>query len=307
MSDLGQPIPYGSDLSRVLNKDAVPSLSSGFADRVIARTEGRAEPLPAARNKGALAPWTRARRVTAGAIVAGALATTAAATGVLEQLPVSLPSAEEVWASITGGESREARQVLPQPQSSAAVERRVTIEGPIDTSEELEEAFNRIDRVRETRTETRRSNVDQRISRAIDRRREQGLPAPNAQQEELLRGMIEQRRELRDARLDELSEERREALRQRFEAGEELTREVLVPPAMRQDNEGRVIRDRLRQLRNLPPEQRRAVVRRWRERQQQQVDGSSADPLAEGSAANEAQQDADQSTAEIQESDSNPE
>ncbi len=311
MSNLGEPIPSDSDLAGALSKDAVPSLSSGFADRVMARTEGRAEPLPAARSKFASAPWSRARRVTVGAIVAGALATTAAATGVLEQLPVSLPSAGEVWASIRGSESSEVGpevgEVRPQPEPSAAIEHRVTIEGPIDTSEELEEAFSRIDRVRESRTDIRRSNMDQRIGREINRRREQGLPAPNTQQEQLLREMIEQRRELRDARLDEHSDERRETLRERIEAGEELSREDLIPPALRQDNEGRVIRDRLRQLRNLPPEQRRAVIRRWRDRQQQQVDGPSADPVAEGSAGTEAEQGADQSGPEIQERDSNPE
>ncbi len=294
MSDTG-PIVAGSPLARVLDQDSAPTLSAGFMERVLARTEGRAEPLPMLRKSILTGPWTRTRRVAVGAVVAGALATTAAATGVLQQLPVALPSAEQVWATLSGQEPPEPAQIRQQTSETIVEQRRVRIEGPIDTPEELEEAFTRIDRVRETRTEIRRSNVDQRIEREINRRREQGLRAPNEQQEELLRGIIDQRRELNDSRLDQLSEQRREELRERVEAGEELTREDLIPPGMRQTPEGRVIRQRLRQLRDLPPDQRRAVIRRLRERQQERAGQQGAE-----SGVIEAAPDAqvDQSSAE---------
>ena len=122
----------------------------------------------------------------------------------------------------------------------------------------------------------RREMIDRRIDKVIERRRVAGLPVPDAEQEARLRERIEQAQTEREARNAQRIEARRETLRQRVENGEALTRENLVPgrepwPGALPD--GRRLRDlspqeRREVLRNLPPEQRRALteeLRRWRE------------------------------------------
>ena len=81
----------------------------------------------------------------------------------------SIAAAEKVWASITG--KPPARAAAPAPliaaTSPAAGEpasfARVEIVGPVDTPEELSEAFRRIDEVRQGRLNARSERIDQRI------------------------------------------------------------------------------------------------------------------------------------------------
>jgi hypothetical protein len=130
--------------------------------------------------------------------------------------------------------------------------------------------------VRQGRSEQRREMIDRRIDKVIERRRVAGLPVPDAEQEARLRERIEQAQTEREARNAQRIEARRETLRQRVENGDALTRENLVPgrePGAGALPDGRRLRDLSRQerrevLRNLPPEQRRALteeLRRWRE------------------------------------------
>ncbi|MEM8725338.1 MAG: hypothetical protein AAGE86_07440 [Pseudomonadota bacterium] len=267
-----RPITPDSPLGRMLAADTVPALPSDFADRVLAGTKDRPAPLPETRAKGGgLYRWRSARRLAIGTVIAGALATTAAATGVFGDLPITIPSAEKVWATITGQE-QEPVSVMPAGRDEAAApvsetEAPVTIEGPINSPEELEEAFRRVDEVRTKRTENRRNRVDNRIDRVIENRREQGLRVPTPEQEERLRDRLDRFRERRDEAAGERLEERREELRQRVDDGEELSRdefireqrEAVQPPRMR---------ERIDRLRELPPEERRERIRQFRERRQ---------------------------------------
>ncbi|MEM7667127.1 MAG: hypothetical protein AAF250_14825 [Pseudomonadota bacterium] len=278
MSD-DKPIAPDSPLASVLDSYDVPDLSDGFADRVLAKTKDRPEPLPPLR-RGA-GRWRTAQRLAVGTLAAGALVTAAAATGALDSLPITLPSAEKVWATITGQEDTSDPTATatgsPSPALVPQTSDPVVIEGPIDTPEELEEAFRRIDEVRGNRQETRRNRVDNRIDRAIERRREQGLPAPTPEQESRLRERIEEFRDRRDNRIDEHLEGRREDLRERVESGEELSREDFIRQ-QRGTVDRPVRRERLERLRQLPPEERRERLRQFRERRMQrleQMDGES--------------------------------
>ncbi len=267
-------IAKGGALDKALSGYHVPALSNDFADRVVARSKDRPEPLPSLR-KGTSRNrrWSTARRLTVGALAAGALASAAAATGVLGDLPIRLPSPEQIWSSITGDEQESARrpQRLPASDGAEAAEAPETaIEGPIDSSEELEEAFSRIDQARGDRREERRSRVDQRIDETLEQRREQGLPAPTAEQEERLRNRLEQFREKRDATLEERRATTREELRERVENGEELTPRELI----REERAGGLrpeARERLEELRELSPEERRERIRQFRERRQERA------------------------------------
>ncbi|MEE4199556.1 hypothetical protein [Erythrobacter sp.] len=279
----GERFDFDPALKKALGENTVPDLPEGFADRVVAATEGRAPPLPQQRT--ASSRWRTSRRLAIGLVSAGALASAAAATGVLEELGVDLPSPQEVWSSITGAQPAPAPS--PSPPASTAPEpvpdarAPVVIEGPIDTPEELEEAFRRVDQRREERVDTRRSRVDQRIGERIDARRAQGLPAPTQEQEERLSDRLDTVRENADARRAARIEERREALREDVEAGGEITRENFIEA------------DRTR-LRNLSPEQRRDRLRQWRERRQERLrrlesegaNASGSDPLRKEDDAN---------------------
>ncbi|QFT77398.1 hypothetical protein [Erythrobacter sp. THAF29] len=267
------PISTDSPLGKALDAFEVPPLPDGFADRIVMATHDRVAPLPLPRKPNGR--WRSARRLAIGALAAGALGTAAAATGVFKELGVNLPTAAEVWSSISGSDSEPAQDVPTSNETSVqAVPTPVEIEGPIDSPEELEEAFRRVDEVRAERKATRRDRVDQRIDRVIDRRREQGLPAPTPEEEARLRKRIEQLRENRDQRIEERLGERREELRERVESGEELTREDFVAPQRTGQGEKRG-GNRLRRLREMPPEQRREAIRRFRERRQQRTENSS--------------------------------
>lgn len=269
-------IARGSALGKALDGYSAPALPEGFADRVLAATKDRPEPLPEPRKPaggGGAARWRSARRVAVGLLAAGALGTAAAATGLLEDLGVELPSAGEVWSTITGQDPAPAA-VAPAVQQPPAlvpeVREPVVIEGPIDTPEELEEAFRRIDEFRGNRKETRRSNVDQRIDNTIERRREQGLPAPTPEQEARLKDRIEKFRERRDQRVEERLEGRRDEMREQIENGEEFTPRELIE-GQRDIGSDTPVGDRLERLREMTPEQRREAIRRFRERRQERL------------------------------------
>ncbi len=261
----GDPFKFGDPLDDVLGRDTVPELSGDFADRVVAATQGRSRPLPAARS-APTARWRSGRRLVVGAVAAVALGSAAAATGLLDDLPIEIPSPEEVWSSLTGNEPAPDNDPVPTAEPASSIDdsdEPVRIEGAIDTSEELEEAFRQVDEVRETRRDTRREAVDQRIDNAIERRRARGLPAPTPEEEARLRGRIETMRERTDERIESRLGERRETLREEIEQGAEFTQEELID-RQRGVGSDTPVADRFDRLRRMPREERREAVRRWR-------------------------------------------
>lgn len=289
--DHGAPIEPGSPLARMLDGYGVPELSPGFADRVLAAAETRPDALPALR-RPARGPrgWRMGRRIAVGIVSFGALATAAAATGLLQRLDIPVPSPGKVWASLTG--SAAAAPVVPAaPRAAAspvAVLARVEIVGSIDTPEELGEAFRRIDEVRLGRREMRREMVDQRIAAELERRRAAGLPVPTAEEEAQIRERIDKVRTRRDQRTDALVDRRRAQLEQKVESGEALTRDDFLRHSG-DERQALKRRERLERLRNLPPEERRARIEEWRQRRAQrsteQGPAASPTPVAPETAA----------------------
>ncbi len=298
--DDGTPIAPGSPLARALGDFAVPDLPAGFADRILAAAEARPAaalpPLPELRRKGTVGGargWQLGRRIAIATVGFSALATAAAATGLLERFDLPVPSPEKVWASLTGKES--AAEVAPaskpavaapaDPAPAALVP--VRIEGPIDTPEELGEAFRRIDEVRQGRSAMRRQNIEQRIEREKARRAAAGLPLPTPEQEARIRQRIDAAEARREGVIDQRLEQRRTEMRERVEAGEALTREDIVRP-LREDQRAFQQREkfeRLRRmnpeqrreaLRRLPPEERRALMEAWQERRAQRLGSDTA-------------------------------
>ena len=259
----GAPIIPGSPLARVLDEYAVPSLSAGFADRVLAAAAVRPAALPDLRQQRRGRGWRLGRGIVIGVASFGALATAAAATGLLQQFDIPVPSAEKVWASITG--KPPARAAAPAPVIASAPDTasqpgslaRVEIVGPIDTPEELSEAFRRIDEVRAGRYATRRENIDQRIDKAIAQRRAAGLPVPTPEEEAALRQRVDEAQARRQQLADERIVARRAEMARKVENGEALTRKEIAQP-LRED--ARAL-ERLRQLRRMSPEQRREALR----------------------------------------------
>jgi hypothetical protein len=290
----GGPIAAGSPLARALGDTAPPRLSADFADRVLAAAETRAgaslTPLPPLRRRAAGGGgWRIARRFAIGALGVGALASAAAATGLLERLDLPVPSAKTVWASITGSTPAPApRAPAPSAAASAALAPPAPVEivGPIDTPEELGEAFRRIDEVRQGRREARRAVIDQRISAELERRRAAGLPVPSAEEEARLRQRIEAAQTRRQQRVDARVEAQRAELERKIGAGEAVTRADILRPQRQdtgvpdqRDQAERLRRmtpdERRRALRQLPPEERRALIEAWRQRRAQR-DGAGA-------------------------------
>ena len=224
--DPGAPIEPGSPLARALGDFAVPELPAGFAERVLAAAEVRPAPPPPLRRAVVQRRWRLGQRIAISLASFGALATAAAATGLLQQLAIPVPSAGTVWAAITGtaaaAPSPEARRAAPAAAPSSAL---VAIEGPVDTPEELGEAFRRLDQVRADRREERRMIIDQRIKSAIERRRAAGLPVPSPEEEARLRARIESELVRREQRADAAMLARRENMQRKVEGGEALTRE----------------------------------------------------------------------------------
>lgn len=259
----GDDIIAGSPLALSLDDYRVPGLGAGFADRVLAAVETRAAPLSEMRRSGG-SRWRLGRRLAIGAACFGVLATAAAATGVLERFDIPLPSPEKVWASVTGNKASAVAAVEPVPSKTAdpvaIPPAPVVIDGPIDTPEELSEVFRRIDAVRQGRMETRRELTGQRIDRAIERRREAGLPVPPPDQEARLRQRIDEAQALRQERADQRIASRRDQLERKVESGAALTREDILG-ARRDDAIVAKPRERLRQLRQMIPKQRREALR----------------------------------------------
>ncbi len=279
-SDPGAPIAPGSPLARALDGYRPPRLSVDFADRVLAAAEARPPttlpPLPELRRPSrGWRGWRTGRRVAIGIASFGALATAAAATGLLQRLDLPVPSARTVWASITGT-AAATPEVLrtPAPALAAADPAAVAIVGPIDTPEELGEAFRRIDAVRAGRREERRALIDQRIDAEIARRRAAGLPVPTPEEEARLRERIDAALSSRQQAIDTRVRQRREELQRKIESGEALTREDVIRPS-RQDTQASQQVERIRQmpqgkrreaLRNLSPDERRALIEELRAR-----------------------------------------
>ncbi len=290
----GGPILPGSPLARALNGDVVPSLSPGFADRVIAAAEARPVPLPELRRRpGRWSGWRAGRRLAVGVAGVLVLGSAAAATGLLQQLALPVPSAKAVWASIAGtAQAAPAAPPAPVAAETPATLAKVQIDGPVDTPEELGEAFRRVDEMRESRRAERARIIDQRIASEIERRRAAGLKVPTPQEEARLRERIAAAEARRQQLADERIAARRDAMQRKVESGEALTREdVGAPLRARQPlAEGSPDFERLRRmspqqrrgaLQAMPPEERRALVEEYRARRS----GVAAAPTPSSSAS----------------------
>jgi hypothetical protein len=300
----GSPIAPGTPLARALDDFAVPELPAGFADRVLAAAEARPALLPDLRRNGGGGGrgWRLGRRIAIATVGFTALATAAAATGLLERFDLPVPSPQKVWASLTGKQTETAPKPASSPAAAAdpasAALAPVRIEGPIDTPEELGEAFRRIDEVRKSRSEMRRQQIDQRIAREKERRAAAGLPLPTPEEEARIRQRIEEARLRRENAITQRIDARREQLRERVEAGEALTRDDIMRPS-REEQRALQQRERLERLRQMSPEERREAVRRlppderralreaWQARRAQRL-GEGA-PAASAPAASEAE------------------
>ncbi|MCR9180703.1 MAG: hypothetical protein NXH71_10805 [Erythrobacteraceae bacterium] len=285
------PIVPGSPLACALDDFAVPELSAGFAEKVAAAAQARPPatlaPLPKLRRSGGGRGWRLGRRIAIGVTCFGALATAAAATGLIERFDLPVPSPEKVWASIIGKPATPAPVAAPVAVQTPADPAPaglapVRIEGPIDTPEELGEAFRRIEEVRQGRIAARRQRIDQRIESEIERRRAAGQRVPTPEEEARLRQRIEEARVRREGARSDRIEARREELLERVEQGEALARKDVMRP-LREDArtpEQREVIERLRRmspddrreaLRQLPPGQRRELMEAWRQRREERM------------------------------------
>ncbi len=285
------PIVRGSLLSRVLASDKVPPLSPGFAERVIAAAEARPVPLPPLRRRARRwSGWRTGQRLAVGVAGVLVLGTAAAATGLIQQFALPMPSAKAVWASISGtAQAAPAVAPVPSAAQTPATNAKVAIDGPIDTSEELGEAFRRVDEVRQGRQAERAQIIDQRIAREIERRRAAGLRVPTPAEELRLRERIATAEARRAQIADQRIAARRESLQRKVESGEALTREdVGAPLRARQPlSDGSANFERLRRmspqerravLRAMPPEERRALVEEYRALRSEAVPATMASP-----------------------------
>jgi hypothetical protein len=253
----------GSPLARRLDNYQVPDLSAGFADRVLAAAEARAVPPPELRRTGGGGGrgWRLGRRLAIATFGFSAIASAAAATGMLDRLDIAVPSPDRVWASITGKQPEAAAPVLIAAQSAdSSPTAPAVFDGLIDTPEELSEAFRRIDDVRQGRIEASRERQDQRIERAIERRRAAGLPVPSAEEQARQRQRINEAQTIRQQRVDERIKARRDELERKVDSGEALTREDIVRP-LRDDQRAMDRRERMVRLRQMTPQQRREALR----------------------------------------------
>lgn len=263
------PIAPGSPLAHRLDEYTVPGLSAGFAERVMASAEARPSPLPPLRRTLGRRSWRMGQRIAIGIASFSVVATAAAATGMLERFDIPVPSASKVWASIAGtapvAATRTPALAAAEPRANEdAAPARVEIVGPVDTPEELAEAFRRIDEVRQGRIAARRALADQRIDTAIERRRAAGLPVPTAEEEAVLRDKMAAAQARREQIVADRMAARRAELAQKVDSGEALTREDIVRP-LREDAQAmqRERREqRIERLQRMAPEQRRAALRR---------------------------------------------
>lgn len=259
----GDEIRSGSPLAHVLDDYPVPPLSAGFADRLLAAAESRAPTLSLSRRREPGRRWRTGRRVAIAALSFGALATAAAATGMLVRVGLPLPTAQTLWAGLTSGETASVAAPVASKSdvaASAATVAAVEIDGPIDTPEELAEVFRRIDEVRQGRIEARREKIDERITQEIERRRAAGLRMPTFEEEATLRQRIEEVRARREEAVEARLTMRREEFERKIDNNETLTREDIIRP-LRDEQQMLLRRERLQQLRRMSPEQRREALR----------------------------------------------
>lgn len=253
------PILPGSSLARALDGAHAPRLSPGFADRVLAAAKARPAPLPAPRRT---ARWRTGRRLAFGLTGVVALASAAAATGLLQQVVPSMPSPKAMWASLTGP-ARPAPAPRPAPahtQAPAAEPSGLAITGPIDTPEELGEVFRRVDQLRDTRREVRRTLLERRLADALAQRKASGLPDPSPAELAALRERLAALEARREAAVDARAEVRRNAFEQRVEKGEAVTRRDFVRPLRPGEAlPGGV--ETFERLRAMSPAERREAVR----------------------------------------------
>jgi hypothetical protein len=226
--------PFDPALKDLLDADRVPPLPSGFAERVTAAATAHRDPLPKLRRSPAQR-WRTGRKVAFGLVAGGLLSSAAAATGLLGQVGIVLPPpvqqfVNDVTETVTGRPApvSEPAGAVP-PGAQGADGRAIAIEGPIDSPQELEAAFERIDAARAERQATRRELVDQRIDGALDRRRAQGLPVPDAAEEARLRARLEEAQARRDAQAAERREAVRAELRDRVADGEAIAPRAVAP------------------------------------------------------------------------------
>ena len=262
--------PFDPALRALLDADRPPALPDGFAARVASAAQARRDPLPRLRRSPAQR-WRVARRVGLGVVAAGLLSSAAAATGLLQDVGITLPQpvqhfVDSVTETVTGRPPREPVPALAVEEAEPVVAQQ--IDGPIDNPQELETAFRRIDETRDSRQAVRRERVDGRIDQVLADRRAQGLPVPTPEEEALLRQRIDETRARRDAVAGERREALREDLRERVEQGEAITPRDLVP-------NGERIGER------LTPAQREALRRRLAERRAAQADTDSASETPE--------------------------
>ncbi len=287
----GDPIMPGSALARALSGDVVPSLSPGFGDRVIAAAEAHTAPLPALRRSpGRWSGWKTGRRFAVGVTGVFVLASAAAATGLLQQLAIPVPSAKAVWASIAGtAQAAPAAPPAPVVAEIPATLAKVENDGSIDTPEELGVAFRRVDEVRQGRRAERAQIINQRIASEIERRRIAGLKVPTPQEEARLRERIAAAEARRQQLADERIAARREAIQRKVDSGEALTREGVVVPLRARPTipEGSPDFERLRRmspqqrraaLQAMPREERRALVEEYRARRSGAVPAPAPSP-----------------------------
>jgi hypothetical protein len=253
------PILPGSPLGRALGGGAAPRLSPGFADRVLVAAKARPAPLAPLRRA---ARWRAGRRLAFGLAGVAALASAAAATGLLQQVVPAVPSAKAVWAGLIGPtQSAPAERHAPAKAATpAAVPSALAITGPVDTPEELGEAFRRADQLREARRAGRREVIERRIADALAQRKAAGLADPSPAELAALRERLAMREARRDAAVDERVKVRREALERRVENGEALTGEDFVRP-LRPGEALHGGSETFERLRSMTPAERREAVR----------------------------------------------
>jgi len=294
--DRGAAISPGSPLARLLDADRVPALSEGFAERVLAAAAARpAAALPPLRRTPSWRRWRQGPRVLAGAAGVLALASAAAATGVLERAGLPVPSASTVWARLaepspppakrtSGGRLAVARDAAVP--AAPAAPGPVVLDGPVDTKAELEEVLRRIEAVRQGRAAARAALAAQRLDAALARRRAAGLPLPSPEEEAALRARIAERAAQRQQQAEARLATRRAQLEDKVARGEAVTPEDFrrpLPgdppvPAWRQRLRELPPAERREALRRLPPQERRALMEAWQQRRAQRL--GTAQPAA---------------------------
>jgi hypothetical protein len=170
-----------------MRADAVPPLSAGFADRVMAALPVEREPLPQTRPaRGRRGGWARAS--IALMVTAGAGLVSMAAASTIFGVPIrNMPVVGTFVERVAPAPKVAARAVKPKPKADAPASR------PAPVAEAMVEPAPTMITRRELQREVVAQRIADRIDRMQARRREQGLPpAPlklNPQMRERLKAM----------------------------------------------------------------------------------------------------------------------